>query len=80
MMTGKQLKILLDAMDVSQADLSEHLGYSRHAINKWIQRNVEIPRSCVPQICSYFKTRLKERQQKHSVVLDILYICQSVSR
>lgn len=79
-MTGKQLKILLDSMEVSQAELSDHLGYSRHAINKWVVRNATIPQPCVPLICAYIKLRLKERQQKHSVVLDILYLCQSVSR
>lgn len=71
-MTGKQLKTLLDTMEISQGELASHLGYTRHAINKWIVRNIEIPRPCVPQICNYFTARLRERQKKHSVVLDIL--------
>lgn len=79
-MTGKQLKILLDAMEVSQGELSDYLGYSRHAVNKWVVRNAEIPKPCVPRICVYFKARLNERQKKHGIVLDILYICQSVSK
>ena len=79
-MTGKQLKTMLEAMDVSQADLADHLGYTRHAVGKWIARNAVIPKACEPQICAYFKVRLSERQKKHGVVLDILYVCQTVSR
>jgi hypothetical protein len=78
-MRGKQLKVLMDALEVSHADLSGHLGYSRHAIGKWVSRDVEIPREYVPRICAFFKARLNERQQQHRVVLDIIYIC-SVSR
>ncbi|MGV3524239.1 MAG: hypothetical protein ACO1RX_08445 [Candidatus Sericytochromatia bacterium] len=76
-MKGQQLRQLLQALDVSQGELSEHLGYSRHAINKWMIRNVDIPRECVSPICAFFKRRLKLSQQKQALVVNILYLCES---
>lgn len=79
MMTGQQLKSLILALDISQSELSDYLGYSRHAVNKWISRNVAVPNDCMPAIYCFFKHKLKQRQEKHGLVLDILYFCQAVS-
>lgn len=71
-MTGKELKVILDALGLSYADLADELKYSSSAVHKWAARNANVPETVLPKIFAFVKRTIDSRKQKQATVLTII--------